>query len=223
MQVRLTGSCRWDSLASIAGHGIEDKGSNYLIPTEYKEEDAQRLSYKALNVTTVLECMEGRGCHLNLVILDACRDKPLPTRGGSRAVSRGLAKMEAPAGTLVAFACAPGRTASDGDGRNGVFTESLLRHLGSPGVDIDFVMRKVVSEVEKATNGKQVPYRDSSLKVTPCCLIEAPQAEPAAPAPALPTGDVMLSYRVIETGDGGDRSVFALACAEAPPLLRLCG
>ena len=172
------------SPASAAGHGIEDKGSNYLIPTEYKEEDSQRLDYKALKVSSVLERLEGAGCHLNLVVLDACRAKPLPARGGARGLSRGLAKIEAPAGTLVAFACAPGHTASDGAGRNGVFTESLLRHLGSPGLDIDFVMRAVVNDVEKASNGQQVPFRDSSLKVTPCCLIEALPAAAAAPAEA---------------------------------------
>ena len=193
----------------LAGHGIEDKGQNYLIPTEYKEEDSQRLDYKALKASSVLEKLEGAGCHLNLVVLDACRAKPLPARGGARALSRGLAKIEAPAGTLVAFACAPGHTASDGNGRNGVFTESLLRHLGSPGLDIDFVMRAVVNEVEKATKGAQVPFRDSSLKVTPCCLIEAPSVvhPPArAPAPAL---DAFLSRCDVED-DAADQVAAAL-------------
>jgi len=175
------------ALFFFAGHGIEERGSNFLIPIDYKEEDSQRLDYKALKVSSVLSKMDGVGCHLNLVVLDACRSKPLPVRGGSRALGRGLAKMEAPAGTLVAFACAPGHTASDGSGRNGVFTESLLRHLGSPGLDIDFVMRAVVNDVEKASNGQQVPFRDSSLKVTPCCLIEAPPAPAAAPAEAPPS------------------------------------
>ena len=167
---------------------MEEKGQNYLIPTTYNEEDALDLDYKALKVATLLDKLDAAGCHLSLVLLDACRESVLPARnlgGASRGLGRGLAKIEAPTGTLISFACAPGKLASDGEGRNGVYTEQLLQHLPKT-EDIEFVMRYVVYGVETATNGKQVPFRDSSLKAKPgqpgIYLIEPPKVAEAAPA-----------------------------------------
>jgi len=143
------------------------------------------LDYKALKVATLLDKLDAAGCHLSLVLLDACRESVLPARsvgGASRGLGRGLAKIEAPTGTLISFACAPGKLASDGEGRNGVYTEQLLQHLPKS-EDIEFVMRYVVHGVETATNGKQVPFRDSSLKAKPgIYLIEPPKVAEAAPA-----------------------------------------
>ena len=171
------------------GHGVQANDVNYLIPVEEVEEDAL-LDYKALRVQHVLQRIESRGCHLNLVLLDACRSKPSSMRRGSRDIGRGLAKLEARAGSVIAFACEAGDTASDGSGRNGVFTDTLLRHLGRPGVDVDFMLGDVASEVEKATSGKQRPFRNHNLQgARPCCLL-APEAHAAAdttaPVPAVP-------------------------------------
>ena len=93
------------------------------------------------------------------MLLDACRSKPSTMRRGSRDIGRGLAKMEARAGSVIAFACEAGDTAAAwAAGRNGVFTDKLLQHLGRPGVDVDFMLGDVASEVEKATSGKQKPF-----------------------------------------------------------------
>ena len=105
---------------------MQANDQNYLIPVEEVENDAL-LDYKALRVAHILDRVHSRGCHLNLIILDACRSKPSTMRGGSRSVGRGLAKIDATAGSVVAFACEPGQTASDGNGRNGAFTEQLLQ------------------------------------------------------------------------------------------------
>ena len=198
-----------------AGHGVEEKGENYLIPTAYKEEDALRLDYKALKVATVLENLNRAGCHLSLVLLDACRSSALPARslgGASRNLGRGLAKIEAPTGTLVSFACAPGTTASDGEGRNGVYTEQLLQHLPKS-EDIEFVMRYVVHGVETATNGKQVPFRDSSLKAKPgqpgIYLIEPPKVAEAAPA-AAPTAPRTSSVSALDEAAAAGADVAGL-------------
>ena len=154
---------------------------NYLVPVEEVENDAL-LKYKALEVQDVLQRVESRGCHLNLVLLDACRSKPSTMRRGSRDIGRGLAKMEARAGSVIAFACEAGDTAADGSGRNGVFTDKLLQHLGRPGVDVDFMLGDVASEVEKATSGKQKPFRNHNLQgARPCCLL--------APEPAVAASD----------------------------------
>ena len=173
----------------MLGHGVQANDQNYLIPVEEVENDAL-LDYKALRVSHVLERVHSRGCHLNLVVLDACRSKPPTMRGGSRSLGRGLAKIEAKAGSVVAFACEPGETASDGNGRNGAFTEQLLRNLGRPGVDVDFMLGDVAAAVEQGTNGAQKPFRNHNLQgKRPCCLLEgtntaAPEsAAPVAPAP----------------------------------------
>ena len=156
---------------------------NYLIPVEEVEEDAL-LDYKALRVQHVLQRVESRGCHLNLVLLDACRSKPSSMRRGSRDIGRGLAKMEARAGSVIAFACEAGDTAADGSGRNGVFTGKLLQHLGRPGVDVDFMLGDVASEVEKATSGKQRPFRNHNLQgARPCCLLKASSDDALGSAP----------------------------------------
>jgi hypothetical protein len=166
---------------------VQANDVNYLIPVEEVGEDAL-LDYKALRVQHVLQRVEGRGCHLNLMLLDACRSKPSSMRRGSRNIGRGLAKMEARAGSVIAFACEAGDTAADGSGRNGVFTDRLLQHLGRPGVDVDFMLGDVASEVEKATSGKQKPFRNHNLQgARPCCLL-APEPAVAAEnkAPTVP-------------------------------------
>ena len=179
------------------GHGVQANDQNYLIPVEEVENDAL-LDYKALRVSHVLERVNSRGCHLNLVVLDACRSKPPTMRGGSRSLGRGLAKIEAKAGSVVAFACEPGETASDGNGRNGAFTEQLLKNLGRPGVDVDFMLGDVAAAVEQGTNGAQKPFRNQNLQgKRPCCLLDdtdgaaslaAPAAAPSEAPPAPPTG-----------------------------------
>jgi uncharacterized caspase-like protein len=156
----------------LPGHGVQANDVNYLIPVEEVAEDSL-LDYRALRVQHVLQRVESRGCHLNLVLLDACRSKPSSMRSGSRAIGRGLAKMEARAGSVIAFACEAGDTAADGSGRNGTFTDKLLKHLGRPGVDVDFMLGDVASAVEQATNGQQNE------------TVPQPQP-PARPAPVLP-------------------------------------
>ena len=173
---------------------MEEKGQNYLIPTSYKEEDALDLEYTALKVATVLETLDRAGCNLSLVFLDACRSSTLPARsmsGGTRSLGRGLAKIEAPTGMLISFACAPGSTASDGAGRNGVYTSSLLEHLPRE-EDVQKVLGYVVSGVKRSTNGSQVPWMSGALARDPgrnngnIHLIEPQLQSTSATAPSAP-------------------------------------
>ena len=106
---------------------------------------------------------------VNLVFLDACRDNPLArtlarslgTR--STTVSSGLASVQSAVGTMIAYATQPDNVALDGGGRNSPFTEALLKHIGTPGLDVSAVMRRVRTDVVTATRGKQVPWDHSSL------------------------------------------------------------
>ena len=192
----------WEGCSRVAtysptvspGHGVEEKGQNYLIPTSYKEEDALDLEYTALKVATVLETLDRAGCNLSLVFLDACRSSTLPARsmsGGTRSLGRGLAKIEAPTGMLISFACAPGSTASDGAGRNGVYTSSLLEHLPRE-EDVQKVLGYVVSGVKRSTNGSQVPWMSGALARDPgrnngdIHLVEPQLQSTSATAPSAP-------------------------------------
>ena len=195
----------------FAGHGVQANDTNYLIPVEEVEND-ELLDYKALHVQHVLERVEAAGCNLNLVLLDACRSKPTAMSRGTRSLGRGLAKIEAASGSVIAFACAPGHTAADGDSRNGVFTSCLLQHLGRPGVDVDFMLGDVATAVEAATDGKQSPFRNHNLKgQRPCCLLTAPDAAPAAPAaPGTTVEDELAAFLAgcrLDTGQQGEVAV----------------
>jgi hypothetical protein len=128
--------------------------------------------------------MERAGCHLNVLLLDACRNKPSRMERGARAARSGLAEMRAPAGSVIAFACAAGMTAQDGAGRNGVFTSHLLKHLTKPGVDVDNVLRAVSAGVYEETRQAQDPYHNHNLKTTNVCIV--PGVGGLAAAPSLP-------------------------------------
>ena len=145
----------------FAGHGVQVKGSNYLIPIGAQIESESDVEYEAVDAGRVLGKMEDAGNNLNIIILDACRDNPF---GRSfRTGNRGLAKMDAPTGSILAYATAPGSVASDGPGRNGLYTSALLKHMVTPKLKIEDIFKKVRIDVIKNTELKQVPWESSSL------------------------------------------------------------
>ena len=114
----------------FAGHGIQVKGINYLIPVDARIESESDVKYECVDAGRVLGKMEDAGNDLNIVVLDACRDNPFAR--GFRSSSSGLARMDAPKGSLIAYATAPGSIAADGIGRNGVYTKHLLDKMKIP-------------------------------------------------------------------------------------------
>ena len=144
-----------------AGHGVESKGKNFLIPLAANMENEFELEDEAVDANTVLRAMEDAGNATNIMILDACRDNPFARSW--RSTARGLAQMNAPTGSFIAFATAPGSIASDGGGRNGTFTKHLLASLNQPDLDIDRVFTRVTAAVAQETGKKQVPWKSSSL------------------------------------------------------------
>jgi len=149
------------ALFYFAGHGIAVRGKNYLLPVGQSFTDEAEVETEAVEVNSVLARMEEAGAKVSLLILDACRNNPLPP--SSRSASRGLARMEAPSGALVAFAAQPGAVAKDGTGRNGTFTKHLLTHIGTPGLPVEQVFKRVRAAVEQETNRSQSPREESSL------------------------------------------------------------
>ena len=145
-----------------SGHGLQVKGENYLIPIDAnvgREDDIKR---KTINARDILDKMDEAKSHLNLVFLDACRNNPFPR--SVRAVSRGLAGMNAPSGTLLVFATNPDNVASDGTGRNGVYTKYLLQYIIQPGLEVGMLLRRVRTAVKEETGGQQVPWENGSIE-----------------------------------------------------------
>ena len=144
-----------------AGHGVQVKGANYLIPTDAQIETEGDVDIDAINAQSVLSMMEFSGARLSFVIMDACRDNPF--KRSFRSGSRGLAKMEAPTGSLIAYATAPGDVAADGTGANSPYTMALSRMMNTPGLPVERMFREVRNSVRKETNNKQTPWESSSL------------------------------------------------------------
>jgi len=145
----------------FAGHGVQVDGINYLIPIGTNIESEGDVKYEAVNANRVLSKMQDAGNPLNLVFLDACRNNPFARR--FRSAEQGLAPMDAPKGSFVAYATAPGDVAAEGDSRNGIFTKHLLRYMREPGLEVGLMMRKVRTGVQNDTSGKQTPFEVSSL------------------------------------------------------------
>lgn len=158
-----TGRIEEDATALVffAGHGIQANGRNYLVPVDAALDSEPRLRFEALEMSDVLEELERAPSKLNLVVLDACRNNPFlrSFRGGSR----GLAPVDAASGSLIAYATAPGSVASDGSGRNGLYTEHFLEALERPGLQVEAVFKQVRIGVTEASRGEQVPWESSSL------------------------------------------------------------
>lgn len=144
-----------------AGHGMQVGGRNYLIPIGCRVEDERDVEFEAVDAARVLGKMDAAGNGLNLMILDACRNNPFAR--SFRSQTLGLAQMDAPKGSYIAYATAPGSVASDGTGRNGIYTEALLKAMRKPGLKVEEVFKLVRVEVSKATEGKQLPWDASSL------------------------------------------------------------
>lgn len=147
-----------------AGHGIEARGRNFLVPVDADIKREVETEDYAVDLNAVLRQMDGAGNGFNIVILDACRNNPF-ARGWNRSGdSGGLANVLAPTGTFIAFAAAPGSTAADGTGRNGVFTSALLESLKRPGLKLEDVFKSTREAVMGRTSNQQVPWDSSSVK-----------------------------------------------------------
>jgi hypothetical protein len=148
-------------LIYYAGHGIQVRENNYLLPVDAdlrKESDA---GIEAIHLADVLNTLFEAENKLNIVILDACRDNPY--RKAMRAASLGLAGFQAPVGTLVAYSTGPGMTASDGEGDNSPFALALAAALADPTLKIEDAFKKTSERVYTATSRDQLPWFTTSV------------------------------------------------------------
>jgi carboxyl-terminal processing protease len=165
-----------------AGHGVQVRGQNYLIPVDADITKEADVDLNAVSSDDVMQQMEFAGSRVNIIILDACRNNPLIR--GFRSAERGLAPMNnVVQGTFVAYSTAPGAVAADGAGANSPYTKALANIIVKPGIGIEEVFRDVRGQVMKVTGDKQVPWDSSSL-TAPFYFKPAAAQAPAAPAPA---------------------------------------
>jgi len=149
------------SLFYYAGHGVQVNGTNYLVPVKSRLQRESDVDFEAVDVGLVLRQMEEAGSRVNIIILDACRNNPLPR--GVRSVARGLAGVSAPQGSLIAYSTAPGSASVDGNGANSPYTDALASAMSQPGLSLEEMFRQVRVRVLDATYGQQVTWESSSL------------------------------------------------------------
>jgi uncharacterized caspase-like protein len=150
------------ALFYFAGHGVQVSERNYLIPVDADIQREDEVQHFSLDAATVLEKMDRTQGRINLLILDACRNNPFGRT--TRGFASGLAQMEAPYGTLIAYATGPGRLALDGDGPHGIYTQHLLKHIHTPDLAVEIMFKRVREGVTRETKNAQVPWESSSLR-----------------------------------------------------------
>ncbi|MES2879633.1 MAG: caspase family protein [Pseudomonadota bacterium] len=164
----------------FAGHGVQVRGENFLISTDSDIRNEDEVADDSLNANVILEKMQSAGNRVNLIVLDACRNNPFSVK--SRSATSGLANMSAPSGSLVAYSTAPGSVASDGKGRNGLYTEHLAKVIRQPGLPVEEVFKQVRAAVRRESNNQQTPWENTALEGQ--FFFKAP-VQVAGPAPAM--------------------------------------
>ena len=164
-----------------AGHGLQVRGRNYLVPIDASLPSEASVRVQAVDVDLVLEQLNEARNRANVVILDACRNNPFLPR--MRGAPTGLAAIDAARGTLIAYSTAPGKVAADGDGRNSPYTAALVRALDEPGLKAEDVFKRVRRQVVDTTRGTQTPWESSSLTGDLIINLNV-TIEPPAPVPA---------------------------------------
>ncbi|MDR0503306.1 MAG: caspase family protein [Treponema sp.] len=174
-----------------AGHGVQSGGSNYLIPVGASIPSENALRERAVSVQYMLSELNDAGNELNVIVLDACRDNPF---GWARSGSRGLTVVSnQPADSIIVYATSAGSVASDGTGRNGLFTSHLLDNLKTPGLDIKEIFDQTGAAVSRASERRQIPaiysqyFGKAYFNPQPAAVTQAPVPAPViqpAPVPA---------------------------------------
>lgn len=144
-----------------AGHGLQLDWRNFMVPIDAKLEAAADVAKQTIDIGNVIDVLRKSGTRMNIIVLDACRDNPF----AEKASGKGLAQLDAPPGTYLAFATSPGNVAEDGDvsAGNGLFTQYLLKELQRP-AKIEEVFKRVRLQVRQKSQGRQIPWDSSSLE-----------------------------------------------------------
>lgn len=144
-----------------AGHGLQLDWHNYMVPVDAKLSQASDVPKQTIDIENVITALKKSATRMNIIVLDACRDNPF----AGKTSGKGLAQLDAPPGTYLAFATSPGNVAEDGDetSGNGLFTQYLLKELQKP-ARIEDVFKRVRLQVRQKSQGRQIPWDSSSLE-----------------------------------------------------------
>jgi uncharacterized caspase-like protein len=145
-----------------AGHGVQLNWRNFLLPVDAKIRSKSDIQSEAVDLGLLLDSLTRARNSLNLIILDACRNNPFGP--DYRTDDRGLSQLDAPPGTFLAYATAPGNTAEDGVGSHGLYTDHLLQEMLVPGAAVEDVFKRVRLAVRKTSQGEQIPWESTSLE-----------------------------------------------------------
>jgi uncharacterized caspase-like protein len=148
------------ALVYYTGHAVQVDGRSFLIPVDARVETEADVAREGVLLSDVVQTVAARNGALRITIVDASRSNPFPTGGIGR---RGLAIVNAPVNSLVAYSTSPGSLADEGNGPISPYTAALVRTIQERGLPIEEVFKRVRLTVNKATNGQQIPWETSSL------------------------------------------------------------
>ena len=176
-----------------AGHGVQVKNQNYLIPVNANIQKEHDIEFEAIDADIILAAMGESNNGLNIVILDACRNNPFAR--SFRSATRGLAVMRTLSSAIIAYATSPGSVAADGEGANGLYTSELVKWMQEPGLRIQDVFIKVNGSVSEKSQGQQQPWNLMTLNQDNLYFIKpaeraAPPQDPTAAGQNFPTIDL---------------------------------
>ncbi|RAI45807.1 caspase family protein [Rhodoplanes roseus] len=178
----------------FAGHGVQVGGENYMVPVSRRAPSAEELRSASVSASDVVDVMAAAGNALNIVVLDACRDNPVPGTG-----TKGLSRVDSGARLFVSFSTSPGMVALDGQGRNSPYSKYLVQALQASGLSLEDTFKRTLKGVYQETGGQQIPWLSSSFfgdfvfRET-VLAADAPALRPAPPsAPPLPSASPLPS------------------------------
>ena len=213
------------ALVFYAGHGVQVKGQNYLIPIDAEMAEEFEVPDETLSMDTLVRGLEQAGTALNILILDCCRDDPYSRswRGKRSAAGTGGLVMPAdmPQGMFIAFSTSPGRTAEDGNGRNSPYSEALAREILTPGLDFEKVFKSVGAQVAKTTDGQQEPWVNSKFYGSFVFNTKESGKSPAPATPSKPAPASALPKTPAMTQDRSNDLAAEVVVMEVPPFAAL--
>ena len=145
-----------------AGHGVQLDWRNYLVPVDATVQNRSDIQTRCVDLNNLLGQISKIKDKTFIIILDACRDDPFGRK--YRPENKGLSQFDAPVGSLLAYATSPGKVASDGSGKNGLYTENLVHELSAPNVRLEDALKRVRLNVRLASDGEQIPWETTSLE-----------------------------------------------------------
>lgn len=149
----------------FAGHGFQYQGINYLCSKDLNKSNQTRMDFTTVRIDYLIQQLQESPILTKIIILDACREEIVFDTELSRSliVKNGFAPIYAPIGTFIAFSTSPGKTANDGSGNNGLFTEALLKHIETKDISIEEVFKRTRSSLFTSTKGEQISWEHTSL------------------------------------------------------------